>query len=91
MLEVIWTNQAVTSLNEIYSFYWDKSEKGARNVINDLVKAPETIKFPKQYQRDEFNSSYRRVIVRTFKLLYRVEDSRIVIMDVVGTSENPIY
>lgn len=57
MLEVIWTNQAVTSLNEIYSFYFDKSEKGARNVLNDLIKAPEAIKFPEQYQRDEFNIS----------------------------------
>jgi plasmid stabilization system protein ParE len=91
LLEVIWTNQAVTSLNEIYSFYLDKSEKGARNVLNDLIKAPEAIKFPEQYQRDEFNISYRRIIVRTFKILYRVEDSRIVMMDVVGTSENPNY
>jgi hypothetical protein len=50
---------------------------------------PKKIHFSRQYQVDDINPKYRRIIIRGYKLLYREEKGVIYIIDVVGTRESP--
>ncbi|MBR9999604.1 MAG: type II toxin-antitoxin system RelE/ParE family toxin [Cyclobacteriaceae bacterium] len=87
--KIIWSKQAKESLKNIYDYYKDKSLQGAKNVLSDLVNAPGKIVFARQYQVDEINPKYRRIVVRDYKLLYRDSGNSIMVMDIVGTRQAP--
>lgn len=86
-----WSIQAKSTLKEIYQYYKELSLQGAKNVRKDLLEAPKTIHFSKQYQLDEINPSYRRIIVRDFKLLYTEDQkNRIInVIDIISTKSSP--
>lgn len=88
-LKVRWTIDALTSLKEIYDFYKKKSLQGAQNVKTDIFNSPKSVVYPEQYQIDEVNSEYRRIIVRNYKVLYKEIDNIIVVFDVICTLKNP--
>lgn len=88
-LKIIWTKQARESVKNIYNFYKKKSLQGAKNVKSDLLQSPKTIYFSAQYQVDEINPKYRRIVVRDYKVLYKEADNVIRIMDVVSTKQSP--
>ena len=88
--KIIWTNQAKAELKKIYDYYRDKSPQGAENVRADLLKSPKTIYFSKQYQVDEINLNYRRIVVRgNYKVLYKEEAGIIKVMDIVSVRQSP--
>jgi len=87
--KIIWTKQARTAIKNIYDFYKEKSLQGAKNVKSDILQSPKTIRFSKQYQRDNINSNYRRIVVRDYKLLYKERGNTIQIMDVICTKQSP--
>jgi len=87
---IIWTLQAKQDLKEIYEYWKKKSAQGAKNVRSDILKSPKTIYYAKQYQVDDINPKYRRIVVRTFyKVLYRERKNTIYIMGVIGTPQSP--
>lgn len=88
-LIIIWTNQAKSSLKSIYDYYKEKSLKGANNVKNDILQSPKTIRFSKQYQLDDINPKYRRIVVRDYKVLYKGNKNRIEIIDIISTKRSP--
>lgn len=88
-IHIEWTRQAKESLRAIYDFYKEKSPQGARNVKNDLLMSPKTIGFAKQYQVDDINPKYRRIVVRDFKVIYRESDQGIVVIDIVSSRQSP--
>lgn len=64
--KIIWSSQAKQDLKDIYEYWKKKSVQGAKNVRSDILKTPKTIYFAKQYQVDDINPKYRRIVVRTF-------------------------
>lgn len=76
-LTIIWSDLAKESLKSIYTFYKRKSLPGAKNVKNDILNAPKNIFYSKQYQQDDTNPKYRRIVVRRYKVLYREEKGKI--------------
>ncbi|MCG8386823.1 MAG: type II toxin-antitoxin system RelE/ParE family toxin [Cytophagales bacterium] len=88
-LKITWTKQARDALKSIYDYYKGKSLQGAKNVKSDLLRAPKTIYFANQYQVDEINPKYRRIVVRDYKVLYREENGVIKVMDIVSTRQSP--
>ncbi len=88
-LKIIWTKQARASVKSIYNYYKKESLQGAKNVKSDLLQSPKTIQFSKQYQVDEINTNYRRIVVRDYKVLYNEKNNTIRIMDVVSTKQSP--
>lgn len=88
-LTIIWTKQARAALKIIYDYYKDKSPQGAKNVKSDLLQSPKTIHFSKQYQVDDINPKYRRIIIRDYKVLYKEENGTIKVMDIVCTRQSP--
>ncbi|MEL6560941.1 MAG: type II toxin-antitoxin system RelE/ParE family toxin [Bacteroidota bacterium] len=88
-IKIIWTNQAKDALKGIYEYYSKFSINSAKNVKSDLLKSPKKIYFSKQYQIDDINPKYRRIVVRDFKILYKEDPSTIWIMDIVSTKQSP--
>jgi plasmid stabilization system protein ParE len=88
-IKIIWTKQARTSLKNIYDYYKEKSLQGAKSVKSDLLQSPKTIRFYKQYQLDEVNPNYRRIVVRDYKVLYKEKGNTIQIMDIFCTKQSP--
>jgi addiction module RelE/StbE family toxin len=87
--KIIWSKQAKESLKDIYNFHKEKSLQGAKNVRSDLINAPRKIVYARQYQIDEINPKYRRIVVRDYKLLYKESGNIIMVMDIVGTRQSP--
>lgn len=87
--KIIWSIEAKNTLREIYDYYKDKSPQGAKNVRIDLLNAPKKIVFANQYQEDEINPKYRRIVVRHYKVLYLVKDNKVEIIDIVSTIQSP--
>lgn len=88
-LKIVWTKQAKEALKEIYDYYKDKSPQGAKNIRSELLKAPKSIYFSKQYQVDDINPKYRRIVVHHYKILYKESKSTIQVMDIVSTRQSP--
>jgi len=88
-LKIIWSKQARSAVKSIYDYYKKKTLQGANNVKTDLLQSPKSIRFAKQYQVDEINSNYRRIVVRDYKVLYNEKNNVIRIIDVVGTKQSP--
>ena len=87
--KIIWSKQAVSAVKNIYNFYKEKSLQGAKNVKTDLLQCPKTIFYSKQYQVDDINPNYQRIVVRDFKVLYKVNNNVIQIVDVISTKQSP--
>lgn len=88
-LKIIWTDQAKSALKHIYDYYKDKSVQGAKHVKSDLLKSPKTILFAKQYQLDEINPKYHRIVVRDYKVLYKEEKGVIQVVDIISSRQSP--
>lgn len=88
-LKIVWTKQAKEALRSIYNYYKDKSPQGAKNVKSDLLNSPKTILFAKQYQVDEINPKYRRIIVRQYKVLYKESKGVIQVVDIISSKRSP--
>lgn len=66
---VKWTENAIKSLQEIYLFHYDDSPETAESIVNEIVTKASQIIFPNQYQKDDINPDYRRIIVKSYKML----------------------
>jgi len=55
----------------------------------ELLQAPRTIQYSKQYQVDDINPKYRRIVVRDFKVLYTESEKEIHILDIISTRQSP--
>ncbi len=87
---IVWTSQAKYDLRAIFEYWKSKSVQGAKNVIADILKSPKTIYYANQYQIDDINPKYRRIVVRdSYKVLYKVQDSTIFIVGVFSTHRSP--
>lgn len=88
-LKIIWSNTAKDQLKAIFEYYKVKSLQGAQNVKNDILKATRELHFVEQYQRDEIEPEYRRIIVRDYKLLYKEEkEGTVFIARIFSTKQN---
>lgn len=88
--KIIWTSQAKQDLKNIYKYWKKKTSQGAKNVRSDILNSPKTIFYAKQYQVDDINSKYRRIVVRTdYKVLYQENKKTIYIMGIINTRISP--
>lgn len=88
--KIVWSKKSKQSVKDIYDFYKHKSLQGAKNVIKDIMNSPKSILYAEQFQVDNVNPNYRRIIVRDYKVLYRVINDSVNIIDVICTRKNPI-
>lgn len=89
VLTVEWTDTAKDKLREVYEFHSEYSEESAFKIVSEIIESADAVVYCKQYQLDDVNPKYRRIIVRQYKILYRIEDGVIWIMNVFPTKDDP--
>jgi plasmid stabilization system protein ParE len=87
--KIIWTNIAKDQLKTIFNYYKEKSLQGANKVKDDILRSTNALHFTEQYQKDEIEPEYRRIIVRDYKILYKEEEGIIFITRIFSTKLNP--
>ncbi|MFQ6602742.1 type II toxin-antitoxin system RelE/ParE family toxin [Flavobacterium sp. C3NV] len=88
--KVVWTNTAKDQLKTIYNYYKEKSLQGAINLKNDVLSSTKGIRFVEQYQKDEIEPEYRRIIVRDYKILYLEENEVVYITKIFATKRDSL-
>ena len=89
--KIIWTDEAKADLKDIYTFIKKKSPQGAKNVISDIRNAPKSVYFSHQNENEWYNIKYRRIVVRNYKILYRINEHKkeLIIFAIFDTRQNP--
>lgn len=88
-LKIIWSKRAIQSLEGVFNFYKEKSLTAAQKIVNEILESPKTIHFPKQYQIDNVNPKYRRIIVRDYKILYSFDLDVLYVYNIICTKKDP--
>lgn len=88
-LKRIWTNTAKAQLKAIYEIYKVKSLQGATTLKDEILHATRELHFAGQYQKDEIEPEFRRIIVRHYKILYIEENGIVFIARIFDTRQNP--
>ena len=74
----------------MWDFYAVKNIKAADKIIAEIIETANSIGFPEQYQTEEaLGKNYRRIIIRHFKIIYRVEKDTIRILQVFDSRQDP--
>jgi toxin ParE1/3/4 len=92
MKPVIWSNESIKSIQEIYDFIFFDSPKNAEVVTNTLFDIGENLNvFPEKNPIEPlFNSKMIRFFPKwNYKIVYRIEIERIYILDIFSTRKNP--
>lgn len=84
-----WSKRASKSLESIFNYYFQLSEQSAERIRKDILKTVSTLRFVEQYQVDELNPEYRRMIVRHYKIVYKVKKQSILILNIFDTRQDP--
>ena len=87
--KVVWTHEAKRELKAIKNYYKPKSAQSANNIISDILSATREIHFVQQFQREETDFEHRRIIVKNYKILYRIELHHVVIVSILDTRQDP--
>lgn len=83
-LKVEWTDKSKAQLKQIHDYlkYEKKTPQGAANVKNDLIRVSKEVTYAEQYQKDNINPDYRRIVIRHYKLIYKEDQGKIIIFRV---------
>jgi len=89
-LKVVWSNRAKAQLKSIHDYIKNKlkSPQGASNVKRDILKTSKSIVFVEQYEVDEIQPEYRRMLVRHYKILYKEKQGKIHVLGVFDTQQS---
>lgn len=94
-MKIIWSLEAVSDLDSIYGFYFEKSPLAASNIYNTIVDEVEVLaQFPQIAAVEELLAdlphTFRSLVVlKKYKIVYRVEKSRVIIDKVWDCRQNP--
>jgi plasmid stabilization system protein ParE len=88
-LEKRWTKTAKAQLKAIFENYKVRSLQSAKTIKDEMLQVVKEIRFTEQYQRDEIESEFRKIIVRHYKLLYIEENGIVYVARIFDTRQNP--
>ena len=95
MVKIIWTNRAFAQLERTINYI--KEERGvsyASIVLDKIIKSTSLLSDHLQLGPHEpllkhKKSEYRFLVAFAYKIIYRVEEDKVVISRVLHTSQNP--
>lgn len=94
-MEIIWTDFAIENLKIIFEFYAVKANKKVAHNIRKKIfnTTKQLINHPNSGQKElyleKLEKDYRYVLSGNYKIIYNVEDSKIIISDVFDSRQNP--
>lgn len=92
--KVTWAVDAIESLGNIYAFIHHQSPAGADRVFQAIHSMADSLDtFPERHPPEnllrDFGGNYRSAPVGNYKIIYRVDDGEVVIMQVFDTRRDP--
>ncbi len=89
--KIIWSSTAKAELQKIHDYFKfeKKTPEGAKSIVRDILKATREITFPSQYQIEENNPKYRRIVIRNYKIIYKEENNNILILRIFDSRQSP--
>jgi len=92
MKPVIWSKESIVSIQNIYDYIVEKSPQNADLVVDTLFDLGDKLNiFPEKNPREPlYNQDSIKFFPKwNFKIVYRIEQDRIYILDVFSTLKNP--
>jgi len=92
MKPVIWSPNAIASIQDIYDYIYAQSPKNASLVIDTLFDLGDKLNiFPEKNPLEPlFDTEEIRFFPKwNFKIVYKIERNRIYILDIFSTLQNP--
>lgn len=89
-ITIFWSKRAANSLEKIFNYYFDLSELSAERIRKGILKTVSSLHFVEQYQVDEINPEYRRMIIRHYKIIYKVKKHQIFIINIFDNRQHPL-
>lgn len=92
MKPVVWSANAIESIQNSYNYIYLQSPKNADLVVETLFDLGDKLNlFPEKNPIEPlFNLKEIRFFPKwNFKIVYRIEEDRIYILDIFSTSQNP--
>ena len=93
--EVVWIPEALTALKDIFEFIKKDSPPAAIKVKQKIIlKAKSLKKQPQLHSIEHYlalsKGDFRFVLVYSYKVIFEIAESRVVILDIFHTSRNPV-
>ena len=91
MKSVLWSKASLDSLETIYNFISENSPQNAEMVVDTLLNLGDDLaKFPEKNPREPLynDESIRYFPKWNFKIIYRIEENRILIINIYSTKMN---
>ena len=90
MAQIIWSNRAKISLKKVYEFYASKSIVSAKKITNGIIDKAEKLQINVLFQKEHnLPNEFRRAIFKHYKIIYKVTDNFIYILQIFDTRQNP--
>lgn len=91
MKSVVWSKASLDSLETIYNFIFENSPQNAEMLVDALLNLGDDLaKFPERNPREPLynDESIRYFPKWNFKIVYRIEENRILIINIYSTKMN---
>lgn len=93
-LQIILSYYAKQRLADIYEYIKKDSPQSAKKVRKNILELIGTFNdFPEKYPRDLFinpaKGNYRFALIYSYKIVYKITNENIIVVDIFHTSQNP--
>jgi toxin ParE1/3/4 len=91
MKPVIWSKKSIASIQDIYDYIFEESPQNAELVIETIFELGDKLNiFPEKNPKEPlFNDNSIRFFPKwNYKIVYRIEQEKIYILDVFSTHQN---
>ncbi|HRO74573.1 MAG TPA: type II toxin-antitoxin system RelE/ParE family toxin [Crocinitomicaceae bacterium] len=94
-MKIIWTDFATKSLKAVFDYYAEyANSKVAHKIRKEILKSTRRLSKHTEIGQTEFfleklNQTHRYIVSGNYKIIYRVENDKIIISDVFDTRQNP--
>ena len=95
-MKIVWTDFAIENLKQIFEYYSAKANKKVAHKIRkqilsstkQLINNPESGQI--ELNLEKLNQKHRYIVCENYKVIYKIENSEIIINDIFDGRQNPI-